>query len=261
MLLTFRNKQCLHSKVAGMLCDRQGQTWRSRWPIQNQLRSIRNTDYAFSIDINSDVLYAEFSKNQLYLAAVQRKDKRKTVLLYTVTKGQKKPYCSYCSSVCCKCWCLLNQYLEEQDPDETNYWDRRLHPQNIPPEHYENPQEAGKLGWNHETFEYPINRDPVFCSKWKDLIKGEFQIPDQLIASYNPNLKCKHGNTFREKCSIEIDRADIKQIFGKYLTFVEAEKLLVWPSFVDQLPLCQPTTTLSNQLPLCQCNLSEKPKS
>ena len=114
---------------------------------------------------NTDIKCIQIYEDEShFLAGVYRGDKKqdnRVALLFTVARGQKKPFCSLCSSKMCRCFRMLKQQItDDQDPNQTLefYWNRRLHPQKEPQneynQHYINQFET--YGYNLESIEYPI---------------------------------------------------------------------------------------------------------
>ena len=94
--------KCQHSEVCDFLV---GDTWRDKWELD--LEEIRNANHNYDVLLNQDTNHHELRNDDLYLAAVVRKED--ISILFTVNSSQKFPFCSKCSHQKCKCFKVLGK--------------------------------------------------------------------------------------------------------------------------------------------------------
>ena len=108
--------------------------------------------------------------------------------------------------------------MRTENPDISDYghyWDQRGRSKVAdpkPPQHYDDDiHHFRSHGFNKTAFEFPLRRDPALQRKiakrnedYGAEINSGFGLPSDLIPTFNPDLKCTHGNKFQENNNLKL---------------------------------------------------------
>ena len=87
---------------------------------------------------------------------------------------------------------VFTDSLKDVKDEVEHYWDQRKTVKSVPA-HFE---DDDYIHHNKTTFEYPIFRDQTLLQKFIDKQQGNFELPQQIIPTFNEENKCKHLNIF-----------------------------------------------------------------
>ena len=152
--------KCMHSRAAEGLLDDYNDLWIVTAPDDEE--------QSHQIIVNDDILVQSLidEPSECFLGAVQKDNK--VSLLYTVSKRQKIPFCSSCTSQKCKCFFEYKKRIRENinvddDEPEELHWDRAQAGAITPREDFNEALELNeqyrRFGYNLSPFLYPIKRD------------------------------------------------------------------------------------------------------
>lgn len=188
--------KCNHVKAAEYIAGNYEDHWNIPYPDDQ--------DETHNISVNSDITVQCLidEDSECFLGVHQTNGKLS--VLYTVSKKQKMPLCSICSSTKCKCF---HQYKDAiRVANDTNqeipefHWEKRRTETPVPRDDYEDILELNeqykKYGCNLTHFEYPIKRDPVLQERFVTRSKGHYDIPQSLKPQFMESLTCQHGFGF-----------------------------------------------------------------
>ena len=176
-------------------------SWEDHWSIDD----LEDSDLSYKVFCNKDIRVQTFLETDRFLAAIQ--DNGRVTLLFTVWSKQKFPLCSNvnCSKQSkCICYKRFKKILddEENEGDATYYWNRRTCATPAAIEHFlknlPTDQHHRKHGFNKTKIEYPIKRCPVMQQKFLHRLEGVFNLPEKIMAKWNPQSTCNHGNVYTE---------------------------------------------------------------
>ena len=123
--------RCLHSEAAAYFVY----PWDNHWT--SALEEIEDSDESHKVECNLDIKTQELRSDGLFLAAYQQEGR--VSLLFTVSKCQKYPFCSNCSTKKCKCFRKFKKILEEEaelDESVDFFWKRIKTDRPAPSNHY-----------------------------------------------------------------------------------------------------------------------------
>ena len=156
-------------------------------------------------------------------------------ILFNNTSRQIRPECSSHKHRGCKHFHFYKQKIEEQvraenpgllEYDYGHFWDRKARDQVTvpkPAEHYDDDTHHFRQhGFNKTRFDFPLRRDPALQKKiaernenFESAVIARFGLSDQLIPTYNPDLKCPHNNLF------DASNEKLKKMSEKVTVFTE----------------------------------------
>ena len=194
------NLLCLHSIAAAHKTD-----WREIWGLPAITPETLSHQFQPGLETKISILV----EDNLFLAAVQNNGDVK--LIFTLSKRNKSPFCSHCSTQKCKHY---KQYVEFKDHQrdanlndsnntnnsvETNSDEEN--PSATLPDHYDDIEPLDEYtkncGYNLSRIVYPYKLDPATQSKWVRRLDGHYDLPDRIIPEFVEGFSCvKHGNTF-----------------------------------------------------------------
>ena len=146
-------------------------------------------------------------EDDLFLAAVQSCGM--VYLIFTLSKKNKSPYCSKCSTQKCKHY---RQYVahknEENNDNESNRSNESISSSSddgntatVPPvDHYDTTEPIDeytrKFGFNLTRITYPFSLDPESQEIWIKHLNGEYDLPDRIFPEFIAGFSCQHDNTY-----------------------------------------------------------------
>ena len=189
--------KCIHSRAAEGLLDDYDDLWLVTAPDDE--------DQSHQIVVNEDIAVQSLinEPSECFLGAFQQDNK--VSLLYTVSRKQKIPFCSECTTQKCKCFFeykkrISENFNDDDDDQEELHWNRRQADTIAPRDDFNDALELNeqyrRFGYNITPFEYPIKRDNDLQAKLINRMRGHIDIPDRLCPSYEGALICKHGVAF-----------------------------------------------------------------
>ena len=201
--------RCMHSVV----CQQLASNWRNIWDIPNLDQTVESFNF-FSCP---ELKVKKLRHDRLFLCATQSAGA--ISLLFTVTKRQKNPMCSRCSSPKCKCFKMyqkkkLDRQVGDHDGDMDDDWpssEEEVESQRT--EHYQDDlpmdDHHHRYGYNHEPIQYPIHDDPEVQSCWLKRLNGDYNFPDKIFPVYNPSATCTaHGSGYDPDDSNLIEQSE-----------------------------------------------------
>ena len=210
--------RCIHSQAAAYFAA----PWDTHWSIER----IDDSTESFKVQCDLDFKIQELRSDGLFLAAYQHEGN--VSLLFTVSKCQKYPFCSKCSTKRCKCFRKFKMVLEEEaDPDESVdfFWKKLKTDRPMPSDHF---LEIGSVqdyivnhGYNLTSFEYPIKRSKELREKFINRLNGEMNMPAKIVPEYNPFITCEqHGNSFSESPDKLVKVSSNSKVFTENSEFI-----------------------------------------
>lgn len=190
------NSKCLHSQMADKIVERRG-GWNTLWQVD--LTEIEVDDVSYKVDIEVDDDFATLREDELFLAVIKIRQKKKTSLLFTINSGTKKPLCNNCTTKHCRCFRLYKTKVERQNPDHQHYWQRLRKEPNEKPQHYDtdspDSEHFSSFGFNHDKLLLPVNRDAELQKKFDEKRQNNLPLPDSFVPRTGDH-KCKCGDKF-----------------------------------------------------------------
>ena len=248
--------KCIHSRAADVILQRLG-TFDTVWNINVQ--DYRVGDETFEVECNLQQQHQTLIDSDNSFLAVLRNENalKKISILTSVNSKTKMPFCQNCLRSKCKCFFRFKKLVEDElnfhassSDDETHtdidlYWNRIKNPTEKV-HHYED-VDTTKYGYNKTPYEYPIFRDEVLHDKFQEYLTNSLNIPEDLIPSFSPNERCRHGNNFIEddeqmvllyenitvfyegsECVMERNVFGRKAVGCKCITQMDTHSLLLW---------------------------------
>ena len=192
------NTLCLHSVAAVFHTD-----WREIWGLPNIDDEILSHKFQPGLDTKILVLL----EDDLTLVAVQSEGDVK--LLFTLSKKNKAPFCSKCSTQKCKHFKQYTDFKKQNlnDSNHSNVSDSNASGQSgeedeqSPISHYDDIEPLDeynkKFGYNLTRIVYPFKMDPETQGSWKRRLEGHYDLPDKIIPEFIEGFSCpRHGNTY-----------------------------------------------------------------
>ena len=249
-----QNHLCLHSRAAKLLLG----DWKEQWPTLSELHSTTISD---QILLNSEKkVMLPLRTKDFFLAAFQ--EEGKISLLYSLTRAQKRPFCTQCTRQQCVCFkkykSILNDILMEENEEETENgetadnvydlpWKRETLSRKKLVNNYQNTftynDYIKEFGFNQTHIKFPLYHDNERLQKW--LLRrntNEYILPDHIIPDISDSLSCLHGNRYDADNNNLIKHSDTIKIYTKNTEFIRQVTLWV-----------RPTTALDEELRPCLC--------
>ena len=223
--------RCMHSIV----CQELASDWRNFWNIMDLDPNTESFHYFSSPDLKVKKL----RHDEYFLCAIQTAGV--ISLLFTVSKRQKSPMCSQCSSPKCKCFRMYTKEKQDRqtgdhDCNRDDDWpssEEETDHQRI--SHYEDDMAMDdynhRFGYNQEFIQYPINRDPEVQSHFLERLSGKYEFPDKIIPEYKEHFSCtSHGNNYDPDDNNLVEKSQNIIVYTENGDFVFNTKVMARPS-------------------------------
>ena len=205
---TLENTKCIHSKMADKITLRRG-TWDTVWSVD--LSDIAINDVSYKVDITDQDQHQDFAtlrEDNLFLAVIEMRNKKKTSILFTINHSTKKPICSNCCRKPCKCFRQYKANVERENPEVVHYWEKlKKRPRDLP-KHYDTESEQSEhfsyYGYNHSKILFPIHRNGELQQKVDAKRENKLPLPDKFVPKTGDHIKCKHGNKYNPENVVKI---------------------------------------------------------
>ena len=199
------NAKCIHSKMADKIVERRG-GWDTVWQVD--LTEIDIDDVSHRVDLQDDDDFVTLREDNLFVAAIKMRNKKKTSILFTINTATKKPQCSNCSKKPCKCFNVYKTKVERENPDVVHYWQRLRKEPRAKPQHYDTTSDKSEhfsyYGFNHDKILFPIHRNGELQAKVDAKRENKLPLPDKFVPKTGDHILCKHGNKFNPENVVKI---------------------------------------------------------